>query len=133
MATRSRAKAGKQSKPPNAGPELRLRIVLGKDIAIGPGKADLLEAIRETGSITAAGRAMQMSYKRAWYLLDSMNRCFAQPVVEATKGGKVGGGARLTRVGEELLRRYRRLERRCATHAATDLAALRQLMPEPDR
>jgi molybdate transport system regulatory protein len=64
MATRSRANAGKQSKPPNPGPELRLRIVLGKDIAIGPGKADLLEAIRETGSITAAGRAMQMSYKR---------------------------------------------------------------------
>lgn len=112
---------------------LRLRIVLGEDIAIGPGKADLLEAIQKTGSITAAGREMKMSYKRAWYLLDSMNRCFSAPVVEATKGGKVGGGARLTPTGADLLRLYRRLEKRCTTHSAKDLAALRKLMPDGTR
>ena len=78
------------------GPTLRLRVLLGCEIALGPGKADLLEGIRETGSIAAAGRRLGMSYKRAWMLLDTMNGCFSKPLVEAVKGGKSGGGASLT-------------------------------------
>lgn len=102
----------------------RLRVVLGRDIAIGPGKADLLEGIKATGSIAAAGRRMGMSYKRAWYLTDSMNRCFRAPLVEAAKGGPAGGGARLTPLGEEVLARYRRMQARAETAIAADLRAL---------
>src|SRR3546814_19813431 len=87
----------------------RLRIVLEPAVAIGPGKADLLQGIKETGSIAAAGRRMGMSYKRAWYLVETMNRCFRSPVVEAAKGGRYGGGAVLTALGEEVLARYRRM------------------------
>lgn len=102
----------------------RLRVVLGRDIAIGPGKADLLEGIKTTGSIAAAGRRMGMSYKRAWYLTDSMNRCFRTPLVEAAKGGPAGGGARLTPLGEEVLCRYRRMQARAEQAIATDLRSL---------
>lgn len=102
----------------------RLRVVLDRDVAIGPGKADLLEGVRTTGSIAAAGRRMGMSYKRAWYLVDSMNNCFRGPVVEAVKGGATGGGARLTRLGEEVLERYRRMEALTATAIAGELRGL---------
>src|SRR3546814_1084102 len=71
----------------------RLRIVLDPAIAIGPGKADILRGIKETGSIAAAGRRMGMSYKRAWRLVETMNHCFRTPMVEAAKGGRAGGGA----------------------------------------
>jgi molybdate transport system regulatory protein len=74
----------------------RLRLVLEPDIAIGPGKADILEGIKETGSIAAAGRRMGMSYKRAWLLVETMNRCFNQPLVETSRGGSAKGGAVLT-------------------------------------
>ncbi|MBW8306976.1 MAG: LysR family transcriptional regulator [Thiobacillus sp.] len=74
-------------------PHLSFRLILGDDIALGPGKVQLLEAIRDTGSIAAAGREMGMSYKRAWHLVDTMNRCFESPLVEASKGGAHGGGA----------------------------------------
>jgi molybdate transport system regulatory protein len=103
---------------------VRLRVVLDRDIAVGPGKADLLEGIKVTGSIAAAGRRMGMSYKRAWYLMDSMNRCFRGPLVEAAKGGPSGGGARLTPLGEEVLARYRRMQARAAKTIAADLRAL---------
>jgi molybdate transport system regulatory protein len=93
-------------------------------VAIGPGKADLLEGVRDTGSIAAAGRRMGMSYKRAWYLVDSMNGCFRAPLVEAAKGGTAGGGARLTPLGEEVLARYRRMQARASRAVATELAAL---------
>ena len=76
--------------------QFRLRITRGTDIAVGPGKIDLLEAIAKTGSITAAARALGMSYRRAWLLVDTMNRCFEEPVVAAETGGKRGGGTRLT-------------------------------------
>ena len=79
--------------------EFRLRIRRGDDIAVGPGKIDLLEAIDAAGSITAAARSLGMSYRRAWLLVDTMNRCFRTPVVDAEAGGKRGGGARLTRLG----------------------------------
>lgn len=109
---------------------LRLRIVLGPDIAIGPGKADLLEGVAATGSIAAAGRRMRMSYKRAWYLIETMNRCFREPLVQASKGGRSGGGARLTPLGEEVLARYRRMEAHAAAVGGDDLAALRALLAD---
>jgi len=112
---------------------LKLRIEWGEDIAIGPGKADLLEGIQKTGSIAAAGRKMGMSYKRAWYLIDTLNRDFRAPVVTATKGGKLGGGARLTPLGEELLRRYRHVQEVCAVQAAGDLFALSKLAARQGR
>lgn len=112
----------------------RLRIVLEPDIAIGPGKADLLEGIRETGSIAGAGRRMGMSYKRAWYLVETMNRCFRRPLVEASKGGRTGGGARLTGLGHEVLARYRRMEALTAQAIEPELAALRgSVADQPDR
>jgi molybdate transport system regulatory protein len=72
---------------------VRLRVVLERDVAIGPGKADLLDAVGATGSISAAARRMGMSYKRAWLLVDTMNRCFRAPLVAAAKGGQAGGSA----------------------------------------
>ena len=104
----------------------RLRIVLEPDIAIGPGKADLLEGIRNTGSIAAAGRRLGMSYKRAWLLVETMNRCFKRPLVEASKGGRAGGGAMLTELGEEVLARYRRMETLTAHAIEPEMAALRR-------
>ncbi len=106
----------------------RLRVVKGDDIAIGPGKVDLLEAIGATGSITAAAKALGMSYRRAWLLVDTMNRCFAQPVVAAETGGARGGGAQLTDVGADVVRRYRSIEARAAKAAAADPAALSTLL-----
>ena len=103
----------------------RLRIVLEPDIAIGPGKADLLEGIRDTGSIAAAGRRLGMSYKRAWLLVETMNRCFKRPLVEASKGGRAGGGARLTALGDEVLARYRRMQTLTAQAIEPEMAALR--------
>lgn len=91
-------------------PVARLRVLYGSEIAIGPGKADLLDAIARTGSIAAAGRMLRMSYRRAWLLVDTMNRCFREPLVEAVKGGPHGGGARVTALGIEVLAAYRTLE-----------------------
>jgi molybdate transport system regulatory protein len=107
---------------------VRLRVVLQHNIAIGPGKADLLEAIGATGSISAAARRMGMSYKRAWLLVDTMNRCFRSPLVAAAKGGETGGGARLTALGGKVLWRYRSMERRATRAAAQDVAALKSLL-----
>ncbi len=90
--------------------DVDLRVHLGDQIAIGPGKAQLLDAIRRTGSISAAGRQMGMSYKHAWLLVDSMNGCFRSALVTAVKGGKAGGGASLTPLGLEVLERYRRMQ-----------------------
>ena len=84
--------------------EPRIRILLGSSIAIGPGKAALLDAISEIGSIAAAGRRMGMGYRRAWLLAKTMNACFQQPLIEAAKGGIGGGGARLTAMGREVWR-----------------------------
>jgi molybdate transport system regulatory protein len=108
----------------------RLRIVLEPEIAIGPGKADILEAIEETGSIAAAGRSMGMSYKRAWHLVETMNRCFKSPLVEASKGGRAGGGARLTELGHEVLARYRRMEMLTARVIEPEMAALRSVVAD---
>jgi molybdate transport system regulatory protein len=108
----------------------RLRIVLAPDIAIGPGKADLLQGIHETGSIAAAGRRMGMSYKRAWYLVETMNRHFAGPLVTASKGGRRGGGAALTDLGQQVLKSYRRMEQRTHRALERELERLRALLPD---
>ena len=79
--------------------QFRLRITRGDDIAVGPGKIELLEAIARTGSITAAARALGMSYRRAWLLVDTMNRCFKSPVVEAEAGGRMESARRAGQKG----------------------------------
>jgi molybdate transport system regulatory protein len=94
----------------------KLRVIVVPGVGIGPGKAALLEAIKETGSISAAGRKIEMSYKRAWYLVDAMNGHFDRPLVETSKGGKSGGGAKLTQLGEDVLGAFREME--AATHKA---------------
>ena len=106
----------------------RLRITKGADIAVGPGKIDLLEAIAATGSITAAAKQLGMSYRRAWLLVDTMNRCFTRPVVAAEAGGQRGGGTALTPLGAEVVRRYRNAEALAAKASARELAALAQLL-----
>jgi len=105
---------------------VRLRLQIAPGIALGPGKADLLEGIRETGSISAAGRRMRMSYKRAWQLVDELNRVFDAPLVAASKGGSGGGGAALTKAGEDVLMRYRRMHAACCKAVDRDLVALRR-------
>lgn len=90
--------------------KLKLQVACDDGYAIGPGKADLLHAIGREGSISAAGRALGMSYRRAWLLVDEMNRCFAKPVVETLRGGGRERGARLTDAGREVLAAYRALE-----------------------
>lgn len=90
--------------------KLKAQLFRGQEIAIGPGKAALLEAIAREGSISAAGRALGMSYRRAWLLVDVMNRCWAAPLVETAHGGAKGGGARLSALGAQVLADYRALE-----------------------
>jgi molybdate transport system regulatory protein len=101
-----------------------IRIDLGPRGAVGPGKVRLLELIGESGSISAAGRAMGMSYRRAWLLIDGLNGCFREPVVETQLGGARGGGAALTRLGRDLVTHYRALERAFAKVGASRLAAI---------
>jgi len=120
-----RRKQQQQISDPHQSARLRLRVVFGPEIVLGPGKADLLEGIRETGSISAAGRRMKMSYKRAWDLLDALNRYFSQPVIHTSKGGSGGGGASLTPWGEEVLALYRRIEARSAEAVAAEIEQLR--------
>ena len=96
---------------------------------MGPGKADLLEAIMREGSISGAGRAMDMSYRRAWLLVDTMNRCWREPLVETTPGSAHGGGARVTAFGRDVLAHYRKLQERLgASSSCPDSEALEQAM-----
>jgi len=106
----------------------RLRIMQGDAIAVGPGKIDLLEAIAATGSITAAAKRVEMSYRRAWLLLDTMNRCFGEPLTAAESGGSRGGRTRLTPLGTQVVARYRRIEARSLKASATDLRAMVALL-----
>ena len=110
---------------------LKLTLVLDSGARLGPGKAALLESVRVTGSISGAARAMGMDYKRAWLLVDSLNRAFDALVVERRAGGLHGGGAVLTELGEDLLARYQRLEAAATGLAADDLAAVeRRALPD---
>lgn len=110
---------------------LRLRILFD-DAMLGPGKAELLERIRATGSISAAGRQMGMSYKRAWMLVEALNAAFREPVVSSTRGGPGGGGARLTETGATVLRLYHDIVDRAAAAAADDLARLEAMLRPAD-
>ncbi len=108
----------------------KLRILLGAEIAIGPGKADLLETLARNGSISAAAREMGMSYRRAWGLVDTMNHSFTAPLVEASKGGSGGGGARVTDLGLEVLARYRAMEVKAAASVAAEMREFARLLAE---
>jgi len=103
---------------------LTVRIDFGSAGALGPGKIRLLEAIHKTGSISQAGRSLGMSYRRAWLLVDDLNRCFRAPVVTTQPGGAKGGGAELTRFGRTLIKKYRAIESQAATAARRQLRDL---------
>lgn len=118
-ATRRRRSRSVRREPKPIRP--RLRLVVGDEIAIGPGKAELLELIAATGSIAAAGRAMGMSYKRAWLLVDTMNQCFREPLITSSRGGSDQGGAELTETGRIVLASYRRMLGRLAASADLEL------------
>lgn len=109
-------------------PRLRIRIVFGDEEMIGPGKAELLERIDRCGSIAAAGREMNMSYKRAWQLIGTLNAMFREPLVDSTRGGPGGGGAVLSDLGREVLSLYRAFEVDAAKAGAPRLDALRALL-----
>lgn len=106
-------------------PKIIFRIQFPTKERIGRGKIELLGHIRETGSISAAGRAMDMSYRRAWLLVDEMNRLFREPVVESQRGGKQGGGAVVTPFGEALIDRYRAMATKMTAAVAADLDWIR--------
>ena len=107
--------------------EISFRIDFSPKGRLGPGKAELLERVAQTGSIAQAAKAMDMSYRKAWLLIDSINRLTASPSVETTHGGKRGGGARLTETGHELLRHYAAMERAIRKATAPQRRALERL------
>ncbi|MFI0472700.1 winged helix-turn-helix domain-containing protein [Halomonas sp. HMF6819] len=109
-------------------PTFQLRLALHRDVILGPGKVALLEAIDETGSISSAGRALGMSYKKAWQLIETMNGHFLEPLVETHAGGNERGGARLSATGRQVIAHFRALERRLAEEDAEDARALLDLL-----
>jgi len=98
----------------------RLRILHGPDIALGPGKVDLLDAIEETGTLAGAAQRLGMSYMRAWKLVQAMNGCFREPLVETARGGSGHGHASLTETGKAVRDLYRRMEADCLVAAEPD-------------
>ena len=122
-----------QKSPARSLPSLSVRIDLDREGRIGPGKIELLENIRKFGSISAAGRAMDMSYKRAWDLVDEINRICRQAAVERQTGGKNGGGAALTPFGISLVARYRKIEREAASAVRKELLGLQSDIGKPKK
>lgn len=112
---------------------VRLRLLLDEDIAFGPGKAGLLEAIQRAGSISAAAKTLDMSYRRAWMLVETMNSCFESPLVKSAKGGSGGGGAEVTPEGLALLQAFRRMEQSVAQVVETHLPLFAQRARKPRR
>lgn len=108
---------------------LKLRILFDGAM-IGPGKAALLDGIAATGSIAAAGRQMQMSYKRAWMLVETMNAAFAAPLVDSSRGGTKGGGAHLTETGQAVLMHFRALEAKALAAGGAEIIAIRALVSD---
>jgi molybdate transport system regulatory protein len=120
---------------PRTGPlKVKVQLYTGDERALGPGRADVLAAIEREGSISAAGRSLGMSYRFAWSLVESMNHCFAEPLVSAAPGGKRGGGASLTDAGRRVLTAYRALESQIMAGAAGErLEELRNMLKPPGR
>ena len=106
----------------------RMRIRTGEAVALGPGKVDLLEAVREHGSISAAARSLDMSYRRAWMLIDELNRSLKSPATHSEQGGQSGGGCTLTPVGETIVRLYRDVEEEAQRSCAKQIAELTRLI-----
>ena len=106
----------------------RFRVMRGKEIALGPGKIDLLEAIRRASSISGAARDLGLSYKRAWDLVDIMNRSFKKPLVTPSAGGRGGGGSCLTRMGAHMVSLYRDMERKAETAISSEWKKISQAL-----
>ena len=106
----------------------RLRILMGAAVALGPGKADLLDAVEQAGSISAAARDMGMSYRRAWILIEALNRDFKEPLVETSAGGSGGGGAQVTAAGQKALRRYRAMEYKASAAVKKEMSDFADLL-----
>lgn len=113
-------------------PRLRLRLTIGDSDWLGPGKADLLEGIKETGSIAAAGRKMGMSYKRAWGLVEVLNAMFAAPLVSASRGGAGHGGAALTDAGDRVLALYRQMQAGAEAAVSAEIQELSEMVGRPN-
>ena len=111
----------------------RLRILSGDLIALGPGKVDLLESIKQEGSISQAARERHLSYRRAWNMVDTMNQCFKDPLVTSITGGKGGGGAKLTLAGEKVIQLYREMENKADTAILKEWETLEKLLLRTDR
>ena len=111
-------------------PELRprMRVVCGEEIALGPGKIELLAMVVQTGSIREAADRMGMSYMRAWKLIQTMNRCFKEPLIEAVRGGRLHGGALLTGTGRKALKLYRAMEQNCLASTRAHWNELKSLL-----
>jgi molybdate transport system regulatory protein len=105
-----------------------MRVTDGDKIAIGPGKIALLEAVASAGSITAAAKSLDMSYRRAWLLLDELNRSLEHPAIDSAKGGLQGGGTSLTEAGQQLISLYRRIEKRAEASCRDDIALLMDML-----
>jgi molybdate transport system regulatory protein len=118
----------KRTARPTDKTSLHLRIDFGGERSIGPGKIRLLELINETGSISAAGRALEMSYRQAWLLVDELNHMFREPVVSAQTGGGGGGGASVTETGNDIVRLYREMERRAYGASTPEIRSLARLL-----
>ena len=108
--------------------KLRMRLTVGDVIAVGPGKIALLEALAATGSITAAAKSLDMSYRRAWLLIDELNNALEEPAVSTSQGGAHGGGSKLTPNGEKLVRLYREIERKALAHCKGPIGQLQQML-----
>lgn len=114
-------------------PRPKVRILIGAATALGPGKVDLLEEIVRAGSISAAARAKGMSYRRAWVLVDSMNRAFRSDLVVTATGGRGGGGAVVTPLGRDVLARYREMEKKAADSVRREIDSFAGLLADPAR
>ncbi len=128
VAKRLASDRGSMESSPEAAMQPQLRISFRKSIAMGPGKADLLDAIADSGSISAAARKLGMSYRRAWLLVDTMNASFKAPLVETLTGGAQGGGARVTDLGHDVVRRYRVMEKKACASVAREMNQFSDLM-----
>jgi molybdate transport system regulatory protein len=106
----------------------RFRVVCGRDIALGPGKVELLRTLAEVGSLNEAARRLKMSYMRAWLLVRTMNRCFRQPLITAERGGRKGGGMKVTETGRRALALYQEIESAALASAGTSWRRLQRLL-----